>query len=371
MFRPSMLFASLCLLLLLAHTGYAQQPFTSESLTVTVYTDGTVHVEYVVAVSPDAPSVDVRLLGETFESLTVADEDGFPLEYELLNSILTVITLGSSQVTISYDTADLTNKTGKYWTLSFNSPVEAVIILPPEAVIISLSCVPESIESREGRTILTMPKGTLEVTYTISIVGTREHAAVLIGEAEEAISKAKAAGIDVEEAEELLKKAKEAFDAGDYAQAESFAKQARELAEQAAIETPITPPPAKPSPPFPQAAWTVGGALAAVILIILVVLVLRRRGKAASFSSLPEPFKVSLDRIFREHGEALRHEDREALQVIAESGGRMFESELRERLRLPKTSLWRLVRRLEKLGVVEVRKVGGQNLVCVKPEYRE
>jgi uncharacterized membrane protein len=40
-----------------------------------------------------------------------------------------------------------------------------------------------------------------------------------------------------------------------------------------------------------------------------------------------------------------------------------LEVEIREALGLPKTTAWRLVRRLEKKGLVVVRKVGNQNVV--------
>jgi uncharacterized membrane protein len=35
-------------------------------------------------------------------------------------------------------------------------------------------------------------------------------------------------------------------------------------------------------------------------------------------------------------------------------------------LGIPRTTVWRIVRRLEDLGIVEVRKVGGKNLVIIR-----
>lgn len=59
----------------------------------------------------------------------------------------------------------------------------------------------------------------------------------------------------------------------------------------------------------------------------------------------------------------LRLEDKEVLQFIAERGGKVLEAELRQRFLLPKSSTWRLVRRLERMGYVRVNKVGIQNEV--------
>ena len=55
--------------------------------------------------------------------------------------------------------------------------------------------------------------------------------------------------------------------------------------------------------------------------------------------------------------------DSEVLDLIRSRGGRMFESELRDLLGIPKTSAWRRVKRLEKMGLVRTRKIGSQNQI--------
>jgi len=63
----------------------------------------------------------------------------------------------------------------------------------------------------------------------------------------------------------------------------------------------------------------------------------------------------------------LMTEDKEVLQFLAEKGGSAFEAEIRQRFPdMPRTSLWRLVKRLEKLELVEVKKVGLENQVKLK-----
>jgi uncharacterized membrane protein len=59
----------------------------------------------------------------------------------------------------------------------------------------------------------------------------------------------------------------------------------------------------------------------------------------------------------------LRPEDQDVLLYLAEKDGAAFESELRNRFLLPKTTIWRLVKRLEREGLIEIRKAGGQNLI--------
>ncbi len=62
----------------------------------------------------------------------------------------------------------------------------------------------------------------------------------------------------------------------------------------------------------------------------------------------------------------LRPEDQGVLMYLAEKDGAAFESELRNKFLLPKTTIWRLVKRLEREGLIEIRKAGGQNLIKLR-----
>lgn len=64
----------------------------------------------------------------------------------------------------------------------------------------------------------------------------------------------------------------------------------------------------------------------------------------------------------------LRSEDKELLDFLVEKLGSAFESEVRSKFVLPRTSLWRLVKRLEREELLEVRKIGGQNLIKLRLE---
>lgn len=66
----------------------------------------------------------------------------------------------------------------------------------------------------------------------------------------------------------------------------------------------------------------------------------------------------------------LRPEDQQVLKFLAEKEGAAFESEIRTMFQLPKTTIWRLVKRLEREELVEIRKAGGQNLIKLKFEDR-
>ena len=67
----------------------------------------------------------------------------------------------------------------------------------------------------------------------------------------------------------------------------------------------------------------------------------------------------------------LRLEDQQVLRFLVEKEGAAFESEIRSRFQLPKTTIWRLVKRLEREELIEIRKAGGQNLIKLKFEDKQ
>ncbi len=67
----------------------------------------------------------------------------------------------------------------------------------------------------------------------------------------------------------------------------------------------------------------------------------------------------------------LRPEDQDVLKFLVHKEGAAFESEIRGRFQLPKTTVWRLVKRLEREELVEIRKAGGQNLIKLRFEDRQ
>jgi len=96
-------------------------------------------------------------------------------------------------------------------------------------------------------------------------------------------------------------------------------------------------------------------AIVAVTAVVLSVILIIRRRKGPN-----------VEKILKAHPQ-LKKEDREVIQFLAEKDGKAFEAEIRERFPdMPRTSLWRLVRRLERLEIVEIKKIGLENQVALK-----
>jgi uncharacterized membrane protein len=67
----------------------------------------------------------------------------------------------------------------------------------------------------------------------------------------------------------------------------------------------------------------------------------------------------------------MRVDDKEIVKFISENGGEVFESDLRKKFLQPRTTMWRAVKRLERLDVVEIYKKDLQNMVKLRNDLEE
>ena len=98
----------------------------------------------------------------------------------------------------------------------------------------------------------------------------------------------------------------------------------------------------------------------------------KSRTRPVTVAELPKSNYLPPDKetIFRLKPE-LRQEDKEIIIFISEKGGRVYESELRKKFLLPRTTTWRAVKRLEREGIVEIEKVDQQNLIKLRKIQEE
>lgn len=94
-------------------------------------------------------------------------------------------------------------------------------------------------------------------------------------------------------------------------------------------------------------------AVATATVAILMLIILRKR-------------KINVKKIVNRNP-TLMKEDIAVIEFLAEKDGKAFEAEIRAKFPdMPRTSLWRLVRRLERLEIVETKKIGLENQVQLK-----
>ncbi|MBT0159751.1 hypothetical protein G4O51_07180 [Candidatus Bathyarchaeota archaeon A05DMB-2] len=115
-----------------------------------------------------------------------------------------------------------------------------------------------------------------------------------------------------------------------------------------------TPDDGKPSASIPNEYLIL--AAVTIVASVLSALMLVKRQKR----------RPNVEKILKAYPQ-LMSDDREVIKFLAEKDGKAFEAEIRERFPdMPRTSLWRLVRRLERLEIVEVKKIGLENQVELK-----
>lgn len=78
--------------------------------------------------------------------------------------------------------------------------------------------------------------------------------------------------------------------------------------------------------------------------------------------------EVDVDKLFGRE-KYLRPEEVQVIRFLAEKHGTAFEAELYEKLNLPRTTTWRLIKRLQKMEIVAIKKSRRQNIVSIKKKY--
>jgi uncharacterized membrane protein len=349
-----------------------------------------------------------------------------PLDYSINNSTLSVYSLGTDEIKLTYLTQDLTSKEGRYWNLTIDTPVSTRIILPVETTIISLNQVPEMIETSDNRVELLMNASLIEVTYVIGVVGTEEYAQIVLSEAETIIMAIKNLGINITEAETTLQEAEDAFNLRNYVEAETLGYEAKNLAiqvNQTATQAQSKMDEAEEAIANAQnegrtlglneaqdlldqanSAYNNGnyseatnlatqaitkaeeaeiflseetdsllvygifGAILIPSIIIFGFFFIRSRRKTEVREVKKKKRRIDVERIFRVHKD-LMPEEKQAIQFLAENNGEAFEADLYEYVKLPRTTTWRLVKRLEGMGIIKRSKFRRQNLIRIKRKY--
>ena len=292
-------------LILLAMSVPLQHSFGStRTLDFFLFPDGSTHVTYSLDSDPLLPDTEVALYGDSLENLVAEDENGFLLSTQSEKNILQVETLGSSSILINYDTYSLISKDGKIWSFEIDSPVEFNVVMPENSVIVGMSTFPIDMNVDSDRTKILLPSGPAEITYFLAVA---ESSQVLPPE-----------------------------------------------------ETPQT------EDNDNSMMYVAGGA--AVAIAAIAAIAIKMKNKPKQIVSAPqttvvternEPFNI--EKVLEMPD--LREDDKDIIKFIHENGGSALESDLRKKFLLPRTTMWRAVKRLERHELIEITKKDQQNLI--------
>ncbi len=359
--------------LLLTLSSFVQYAIGSPKvLDFTIYADGTTHVFYQTDVDPQSPDFTLNVYGSV-ENLVVQDENGTLLSSKMNTNTVTVETLGASAIKVDYDTPDLISKNGKTWTFHVNSPTDYSILLPKNTVIVGMSASPLNMQIVDDQSLISLPSGTSDISYVFGVLGTSQTATLAIQKAQDFINTLNSTGVKTPMALAKLAEAKSDFDQGKYSDAESLANSAKNLAlqeQQAAISKPSTDSSGNHTQTTLNDNLSIylltGGIIAAAIAGIIIVKKARTHKIITSETPKNDGYiPPEKEEIYKLKPE-LRQDDKEIIAFISEKGGQVYESELRKKFLMPRTTMWRAVKRLEREDVVEIEKVDQQNLIKLR-----
>lgn len=364
----------------------AEEPeFQVESTDLQIYRDGLVRITQTLVVNETVPVVTLSLLASSVDNVIVLDENQTFLDYEIDGIDLTVFTLGTTSVLLQYDTHSLTRKDFDVWSLIVDTPYNLTVLLPEESTVIYLSEMPASIDTEGNKITLSLFPSQWEISYVFP----------LVSPAEFQVSDLEVTPSDVEVGEEvtvsveitniggqtgsytlplIINQTTEetrtvTLDKGESTTAEfkvtkqtpgTYNIEIEGLVSEFTVREATTN--GTPSNGTPSNGATsnlipleylVAAAIAVVAVLSAAFILVRRRGP-------------NVEKIFRAHPH-LTQEEKDVIRFLVEKEGKAFEAEIRERFpEIPRTSLWRLVRRLEKLEIVRVKKIGLENRVELK-----
>lgn len=288
-----------------------QTSFSStRTLELIIYSDGSTHVSRQIEVDPLEPDFELDLFGQSIDNFVAIGDTGFLLSEEIIGNKAIIDKFGSASITIDYDVHDLISKEGRVWTFSFDSPSDYTILMPKNSVIVGMSGLPINMEIVDDQPKLELSSGLSEINYIISSIN----------------------------------------------------------------PTPNTTIPNESSFSYSTAAIIAGPIIAAITGAVIILK--RKQSKYSTFitQSIPEKqsetTSVDTEAIFNFRPE-MREDDKEIIKFISDNGGQALESELRKKFLQPRTTMWRAVKRLERLGVIEIDKKDLQNLVKLKKDLEE
>ncbi|UCC58164.1 MAG: hypothetical protein JSW14_07385 [Candidatus Bathyarchaeum sp.] len=384
-------FVIFILLLSITVTVAEETEFQVESTNLQIYRDGLVRVTQTLVVNETFPVVTLPLFASSVDNIIVVDENQTVMDYEIEGINLNVFTFGATNVSLQYDTDSLTRKDFDIWSLIVDTPYNLTVLLPEDSTVIDLSEMPASIDTEGNKISMSLFPSQWEISYVFP----------LVSPAEFQVSDLEVTPLDVKGGEEVtvsVKVTNVGGQTGSYTLS-LFINQTTEDTRTVTLDkgestttefkvtkqtpgtynieiaglvsgftvkeansngTPTngtpsngTPSNGKTSKPIPVEYLAAVVVAVVAVLFAVYILVIRRRGP-----NVEKLFKVNPH---------LMKEEKDVIRFLAEKEGKAFEAEIRERFpEIPRTSLWRLVRRLEKLEIVKVKKIGLENRVELK-----
>ncbi len=309
--------------------------------TLIVYSNGYVQVKEVVTVE-NSSVVSVELLGKHVEGVSVTYQNGTPIPFEIGNGTLIAFPeRNTSELNVSYYTPDLTSKRGIVWTLRVvNMSTPFRVVLPKDAVIVDLSTIPLQIHGN----VIVMPKGNQNVSYIIQYVTNTSTGTTSTGTTGTSTTGSQTGSSSTSGHSSSVTGTSSIISTGTSSSSNNQT-------------APVIPASHSKGVSF---LWVIP-VVVAIVATASVLVYLRKRGNMKGASRLPG--RDEFIEMLNDPSLNLNEEEKEALLYVYDRGGLATQAEVRDALGLPKTTAWRMFKRLEDRGLVRIIKRRKENLV--------
>jgi len=256
----------------------------------------------------DSSYFELSLFGSSIDNFIAIGKNDSLLFGDIIDDKAIIDTLGSSSITVDYDIHNLISKEGRVWTFSFDSPSNYSLLMPENSVIVGMSVLPNNMKQIDEQIKLELFSGPAQIDYIFGNI---------------------------------------------------------------------------PEPTTNQREYTLDfmtmGLIFGLIItagITAAILIKKKQSKSSQVYAAPSSKKQSEQESFDTYTifnlrPEMREDDKEIVKFISESGGQVFESDLRKKFLQPRTTMWRAVKRLERLGVVEIYKKDLLNMVKLRNDLEE
>jgi uncharacterized membrane protein len=343
---------------------------TLRAVDFTVYPDGTAHISQEILSSPQDAEIVVDLFGTTIENFVAQDQGGLLLSYEIIGDTVKIDTFGATSIFVGYDSYDLVTKNGRIWTFKVDSPIDYTLTLPQNTVVVGMTSIPNSVQTVGDQPKLSLENGPNEVDYFFGVTGRGTTVGNLITSVDEIISRLDIQGIATFEVKTKLDAAKKAFEERKYDQAEKLANEAKTLAQAAESSSKSNSTTNNPLSYFSNNIVGIATSIAAIGGAITTITLIAKRTKSVlkktnnlERHAETEDEQDTDDVVFSQE---MRDDDKQLVEFIAQNGGQAYERDLRKKFLMPRTTMWRAVKRLERQGIIEIEKKDFQNLVKLR-----
>jgi hypothetical protein len=140
-------------------------------LTVEVSREGDAKITQGITPSTTVSRIAVKPITQDISNILAIDENNVVLSFSDSGGVITIDTLGSANVTLTYNANDIVSKaTPDIWELDYNSSgIQSTIVLPKMSEIIYVNDIPIDIVEN----VVTMPTGEVSVRYKIKSVDSK------------------------------------------------------------------------------------------------------------------------------------------------------------------------------------------------------